>query len=43
MTNVIVILIALGLAFGWFALVAQIERWADKEFGGVANDDETDL
>ena len=43
MMNVIVILIALVIVFGWFALVARIERWADKEFGGIKDDDETDL
>jgi len=34
MTKAIVILVALALVFGWFALVRHIERWADKEFGG---------
>lgn len=34
MTKAIVILVALTLVFGWFALVRHIEHWADKEFGG---------
>lgn len=43
MTKAIVILVALALVFGWFALVRHIERWADKEFGGDDNDDEKNL
>lgn len=33
MTKVIVILVALALVYGWFALVRRIERWAETVFG----------